>query len=104
MPVGKVYCPDVYNEETEEFEQSPFWFNMYINPKCCQYSQVLRVVSYDEHGAIGPGMVGKIIFRSRAFIYEEVDAVSVKVSDMYNALFVTTGDHSQWFKSQILVL
>ena len=104
MPVGKVYCPEFYNDTTEEYEKSPFWFNMYINPRCCKYSQILQVVSFDEHGVIAPGMIGKLIFRSRNYIDTEVDACCVKMSNMYNLLFDTTGDHSQWFKDQVNLL
>jgi len=98
MLVGKIYCPDI------DGEQSPYWFNMYINLKCCKYSQVLPVIHFEPDGSVSPGMIGKVIFRSRCYIPPEIDIACSKMSDTYNAAFATTGDHSQWFKDQILVL
>lgn len=92
MFIGKIPCPN-----------PDYHFRLYYNDKACKDAMVLRVYQKYPDNTIIPGMIGKVIFRSKNNVIDNVERQANDMAFIYNQLI--TDGHSNlvnYFKDEIL--
>ncbi len=92
MFIGKIPCPN-----------PDYHFRFYYNEMACKDAMVLRVYQKYPDNTIVPGMIGKVIFRSKDKVIDNAERQAVDMAFIYNQL-IADGQFNlvNYFKNEIL--
>lgn len=92
MFIGKIPCPN-----------PDYHFRFYYNEMACKDAMVLRVYQKYPDNTIVPGMIGKVIFRSKDKVIDNAERQAVDMAFIYNQLIADGhSDLVNYFKNEIL--